>query len=324
MANLPEATAADELDPEIREFQRLVNEDYARFSGGNFAALTPAEARAVAERVRARWTGGGPAMQRVEELAVGAQGVRIRIHHPEGAALRSPALIYVHGGGWTVFSLDTHDRLMREYAARAGLVVVGIDYSLSPEAKFPRAIDEIVSVIRWLRAEGDRHGIDPARLAIGGDSAGANLAVAANLRLRGLDEPVLNAMLLNYGVFTPEPQRSYALYDGPDYMLTVEEMDRFWRNYLSSESERSDSLAAVLEADLRGLPPTHFTIAPCDILADSNHAMAEKMRRAGVEVVERVYPGASHSFLEAMSIASVANRALDEASTWLAAVLSRP
>jgi acetyl esterase len=323
MTNVQDAGLGSELDPDIRRFQQVVNEDYARLSGGDFSRVGPAEARRIAERVRARWTNGGPAMARTEELRVGPSQVRLRIHHPAEAPAESGALIYIHGGGWTVFSLDTHDRLMREYAARGGFRVVGVDYSLSPEAKFPQAIDEIVTVVRWLRAEGRGHGIDPDRIAIGGDSAGANLSVATNLRLRALGEPVLAAMLLNYGVFSPEAFPSYERFDGPDYMLTVEEMERFWRNYLTGDHERADPLASVLAADLKGLPPAHFTIAPCDILADSNYAMAEKLRQAGGEVAEMIYPGTTHSFLEAMSIAAVSNEALDEASGWLAGIFAR-
>jgi len=212
---------------------------------------------------------------------------------------------------------DTHDQLMREYAARAGVMVAGLDYSLSPEAKFPRALEETVEAIRWLRREGGAHGWNANRLAVGGDSAGANLAVAASLRLRDLALPPLAAMLLNYGVFDPEESDSYARYDGPSYMLTAAEMRTFWSNYVRDERDLQDPLAAPLRADLRGLPPAFLVTAECDILQSANCTMAERLRAAGVAVEARVYRGATHSFLEAVSISSLAERALEESSTWL-------
>ena len=260
-------------------------------------------------------------MHRTVDLTAGDAGTSIRIHRPDDAAVL-PGLVYLHGGGWTLFSLDTHDRLMREYAARAGVAVIGIDYSLSPEAKFPRALDETVAVVRWLRGQGAALGIDTARIAIGGDSAGANLSVAANLRLRDAREPLLAAMLLNYGAYDSRPTPSYARYDGPDYMLTVAEMDGFWRNYTRGAADLGDPYVCPALADLTGLPPAFMTIARCDILADMNRGMAMALRAAGVPVTDIVYDGATHSFLEAMSIAPLAQRALADASNWLREVLA--
>jgi acetyl esterase len=196
-----------------------------------------------------------------------------------------------------------------------------LDYSLSPEAKFPQAIDELLSVVAWLREDGAALGLDTGRVAIGGDSAGANLSVATNLRLREAGQPGLAGMLLNYGVFDHAPTPSYERYDGPRYMLTVEEMERFWQNYLRCEAERPLPLASPLRADLSGLPPAFMAIAQCDILADANREMAKKLEAAGVPVEAVVYEGATHSFLEAVSIAPLADRGLADASAWLQGVL---
>lgn len=310
---------SDDVDPDIRLFQQRMSAGYAAFP--DFAGLPLPQARRAAEEVRAQWVRGGPKMARTTELRVGALQTRIRIHMPQApvAGSKVPALLYLHGGGWTMFSLDTHDRLMREYAARAGIAVVGIDYSLSPEAKFPRAIEEILDVLQWLRASGGEHGIDVARLASGGDSAGANLAVAAHLRLRDLGLPPTCAMLLNYGVFTDQHSPSMSRYDGPHYMLETGEMQWFWSNYLRGDADRGNPLAVPLHADLSGLPPAFLAIAECDILADGNHAMAAHLAAAGVEVEARSYAGATHSFLEAVSISALSDRALDESAAWLKA-----
>lgn len=310
---------SDELDPDIRRFVTDVQQSYARHPG--FDALPLPERRSVAEIVRAPWRAGGPAMERSVDTTIAA--VRARIHIP----LKAPtlgAMLYLHGGGWTMFSIDTHDRLMREYALRSGAVVVGIDYSLSPEAKFPAALDEVVAALEWLAGQGAAYGIDPARLAIGGDSAGANLAVAAALKLREKGGPGLRAMLLNYGAFSPESTPSFERYGGPRYMLTPAEMQYFWSNYTSGPGELSNPLVAPYRADLHGLPPAYFCIAACDILADGNRAMAARCSAAQVPCEQHVYAGATHSFLEAVSIAPLADSALAEASRWLRGQLGRP
>ncbi len=306
---------ADDLDPDIRRFQREVAAAYGRYP--DFDQLSLAERRRIAEEVRAPWAAGGPVMHSTEMLDVGPLGVRIRIHRPDARA-GLPALIYIHGGGWTMFSLDTHDRLMREYAARVGIAVVGIDYSLSPEAKFPRALDEIVSVVGWLREAGAAHGLDPTRIAIGGDSAGGNLSVATNLALlQGGDAP-LSAILVNYGAFDrTAAYPSYTRYDGPAYNLTTAEMAVFWGNYLRGTEDFANPLACPMGAELDGLPPTFFSVAACDVLADENERFAARLVEAGVPVTYREYPGATHSFLEAVSISPLADRALAEASEWL-------
>lgn len=308
---------SDALDPGIRRFVSALQQGYAQYP--SFESLSLPERRSVAEKVRAPWRAGGPRMARTVETNIG--GTRARIHIPvEGAALG--AMLYLHGGGWMMFSIDTHDRLMREYAMRSGAVIAGIDYSLSPEAKFPVALEEAVAALGWLQREGRTFGIDPSRLAIGGDSAGANLALTAALKLRGAGGPKLRAMLLNYGAFSPEPTPSFERFGGPSYMLTPQEMQVFWSSYTSQPAELDDPLVSPLRADLHGLPPAWFCIAACDILADSNRAMAARCAAAGVECQAHVYAGATHSFLEAVSVAPVAARALSEAAHWLRARLA--
>lgn len=307
-------TAGGDVDSEIRRFVDGLNDGYGRVPG--LADLPLPARRAVAETVRAPWAAGGPAMASTEEVVV--EGRTLRLHRPLPGGEPLPAMLYLHGGGWTLFSLDTHDRLMREYAARSGAVVAGLDYSLSPEAKFPRALDEVAAAVNWLRREGSEHGVDPERLAIGGDSAGANLAVAASVRLRDEGSPPLAAMLLNYGAFDPEHAETDLRYNGPEYMLTVEEMRTFWSNYTRNEQDLRDPLVAPLKADLHDLPPAFLAIAECDVLLSANQRMAERLQEAGVTVTARVYAGATHSFLEAVSISALADQALEEASAWLA------
>jgi len=307
------AADIDDVDPDIRRFQQIINADYLALSGGAYADV--AARRRVAEQVRRRWAAGGPAMAASTDLTIGPRRLRARLHRPS-LDPDLPVLVYVHGGGWVLFSIDSHDRLMRDYAARSGCAVLGVDYSLSPEARFPAALDDVTEAVDWLRAEGAAHGIDPHRMALGGDSAGGNLALSTALRLRDAGQGV-QALLLNYGAFDTEIRASHARYDGDRYMLTADEMVAFWRDYLGDDLAPQDVLARPLRADPAGLPPTFLCIAECDILADENLEMARRLRARGVDVDARVYRGATHSFLEAASISPLAERAIDEAASWL-------
>ena len=321
------AGAEEALDPEIRAFVAEMKAGFSRYP--HFDELTFAEARLVAEAVRRPWREGGPAMAFIGErhISTEAGDVRIRIYRPgrERSSDPAPVLVYLHGGGWTLFSLDTHDRVMREYADRSGAIVIGVDYALSPEAKFPLALEQTIGTVEWLHARGGELGIDSARLAIGGDSAGGNLAVASALRLRdGGKGEWLRAILLNYAALDSEcSSRAVELYGGPAFMLAAEEMRQFWMNYLASSEEAKNPYACPAHADLRGLPPTFLAIAECDLLAEQNLVFARALRAAAVETEAVVYPGTTHSFLEAVAIARVAARALEEGSTWLRRKLAR-
>jgi acetyl esterase/lipase len=281
--------------------------------------------RAVAEQVRAPWREGGPSMRRTTEhvAATAAGPVRLRVYDP-GVEKPAPALVYMHGGGWTLFSLDTHDRVMREYAARAGIVVVGVDYALSPEARFPVALEQVVGVVRWLQEHGALLGVDASRLALGGDSAGGNLSICAALALRDAGEGHrVKGLLLIYPAFdkycSPESLRRFG---GPGAVLTAEEVEYFWNNYTGGADLRDNPLATPSRARLEGLPPVCMTIPECDVLTEQSHAMAARLRAAGVPIDMTVYAGATHSFIEAMSIAPVAVRALDDGALWLRRTLA--
>lgn len=314
------------LDPEIASFVQRMSAAWAQHPP--FATLPVEQAREVAEQVRAPWRQDGPIMAQTSEHLVPTStgSLRTRFYNP-GLAAPAPTLIYLHGGGFILFSLDTHDRLMREYAAAGPFGVLGVDYPLSPEVRYPTALDQIVELIDWLHGGGaESIGVDPERLAIGGDSAGGNLSVATALRLRdrGL-ETRLNGLLLNYGAFGLESSpEAIERYGGPGAVLVREEMDLYFRSYLGAEGlAQPEPYAAPLLADLQGLPPAFLAIPECDLLAEQSYAMAERMEAAGVEVTSVVYPGATHSFLEAMSVAEVARRAIREGADWVAQMLDR-
>ena len=305
------------LDPNIATFVRQMTQDAAAHPRRDRVPIK--QAREISEDVRKRWTAGGPTMAEVVDHAVPTRhgDLPIRLYRPTDRAM-GPALVYLPGGGWTLFSIDTHDRLMREYAALTGMVVVGLDYSRAPEAKFPRAIEEICDATVWLTIAGPDLGLDPNALVIGGDSAGANLAVAVSLHLKGEGQETYRGMILNYGVFDPGSLReSGVLFGAGDLPLSSHLMQWFTWQYIRSEADLSDPRLRVLSADLAALPPAMMVVADHDILRDENLEMARAMKTAGVSVNLNVYPGTVHSFLEAMSIAPIADQALRDTAHWL-------
>jgi acetyl esterase len=322
MTNLPTFSP----DPEYAAFLTRLSAAWAEHPA--LDTMKIAQARLVAEIVRAPWAKGGPVMAETREQQVPLPHgpMRVRIYRPSGLeAENSPALIYVHGGGFVFFSIDTHDRLMREYAQAAGIVVIGVDYPLSPEHRYPIALDQIIGFVSWLGDNAANLGVDASRLAIGGDSAGANLSLSVALRLRDVgDGERLSAILCNYGAFSGEvSDLAETVYGGPASILTREEMAFYFGSYLGSSNDAADPYAVpLLMTDLSGLPPMFFAIPEADVLREQSEQMAGRALACGVDVRATLYPGTTHSFLEAMSIAAVARRAIAEPSAWLRRILS--
>jgi acetyl esterase len=197
--------------------------------------------------------------------------------------------------------------------------VIGPDYALSPEAAFPQALEECAAVVRWIAAQGAEWGLDPARIVIGGDSAGANLALGAALLLRETDPGLkLAGLLLNYGVFDSRLDTASYREFAEGYFLTREKMRFYWECYCPRPADRLNPLAAPLRAELRGLPPVLLHIAELDVLAAENLAMAERLREAGVAVQSRVFPGTAHGFLRALRHVAASRAAAHEGAEWLA------
>ena len=232
----------------------------------------------------------------------------------------APALIYLHGGGWTLFSLDTHDRLMREYAHAGGFAVVGVDYPLSPEHRYPIALDRITALSLWLAENGASLGIDPLRMAIGGDSAGGNLAITTALRLRACGRlGILQAILSNYGYFTPDvSDAAEEAFGGEGSIMDRIEARKYYANYLPDWPRGCDDpMACPVHADLTDLPPVFLAVPECDLLAEQSFAMHGKLLAAGVDAKAKTYRGATHSFLEAMSVAQIARTAIADGANFL-------
>ena len=329
---LPAASPpATPLDPEIQRFiddvvqvGRRLTAERERAVG---RALTWPERREIAEQSREPWRTGGATVAQTRETVIhsAAGPLRLRIYDPAPGQAK-PTFVYLHGGGWALFSLNTHDRLMREYAARSGMAVVGLDYALAPEAPYPAALDQVVALVQWLAKNASSVGLSAQALALGGDSAGGVLSMGAALRLRdGGQGGAVKAILSNYGGFSADMSPTARQRYGTDAdMLSAAEVDFFWDNYIGAIADRRDPCAAPTLAALHDLPPTFLVVGECDVFTEQNHWMAGRLLAAGNAVRIKTYPGAPHSFLEAMAISRIANEAIDDGVAWLRTVLGHP
>ena len=255
------------------------------------------------------------AMARVESLELpGPAGpLAVRLYVPHGAAEPGPLLVFFHGGGWVIGDLDTHDAPCRFLAANSGVRVLAIDYRLAPEHPFPAAAEDAGAAYAWASANAARLGADPTRIAVGGDSAGGNLAAVAALHARdeGLTAPAMQ--LLIYPVTVADEELPSRRTFGDGFLLTRPDMDFFEGNYLPAGSDRSDPRISVLHADLSGLPPAYLAIAGFDPLRDEGIAFARRLEEAGVPVSLRLHPGLVHTFANLTAICPTARQAMLEA-----------
>ncbi|MFF4088815.1 alpha/beta hydrolase [Streptomyces nigra] len=226
--------------------------------------------------------------------------VRVRIVRPAGATGTLPVIVYLHGAGWVFGNAHTHDRLVRELAVGAGAAVVFPEYDLSPEARYPVAIEQNHAVARWVVAEGAGHGLDAGRIAVAGDSVGGNMAAALTLMAKQRGDVPLVAQVLFYPVtdasFDTESYHRYA----EGYFLRRDAMRWFWDQYTTDAAERAQITASPLRAtveQLTGLPPALVVTAEADVLRDEGEAYANKLREAGVPVTAVRYQGAIHDFV---------------------------
>jgi acetyl esterase len=262
----------------------------------------------------------------VREQTIDGPGgrLRIRIYTPHGTGPFS-LLVFFHGSGFVLCSLDTHDGMCRNLCAGATCVVASVDYRLAPEHKFPAGIDDCLLASRWAAAHAAELGADPARIAIAGDSAGANMAAVTALRVRDEGGPALCGQLLLY------PVTDYYAPGTPSYRenaegfgLTRETMKWFWDHYLSHPSEGAHPHAAPLRAPvLSGLPPALVITAEYDPLRDEGEIYAEKLRAADVPVALSRYDGANHGFMFWVGVVDMAGTAMNEACEWLRGVFAQ-
>ncbi len=252
-------------------------------------------------------------------LLVAPGPVALRCYRPLGAPAdeRLPALVYFHGGGWVIGDLDTHDVLCRQLANGACCAVYSVDYRLAPEHPFPAAVEDCIAALGFVAS---RH----PRVAVGGDSAGGNLAAVAALHARDHGGPRIAGQLLIYPATDQRMQQPSIRRNGEGYLLTKQGMEYFQALYLPRKEDLVDWRASPLLAQrLAGLPPAYLITAGYDPLADEGRAYAERMAREGVEVAYREYPDMVHGFILFGGALDTAHAAVAECCEKLRAFLER-
>lgn len=245
----------------------------------------------------------------------GPEGAPIALRHyrPEGAVVHARVL-FVHGGGWVLGGLDSHDELARRLAVAATVEIVAVDYRLAPEHPFPAALHDVYAVLQQLSRD------DPSRpLILAGDSAGGNLAVAAALMARDRHGPAVRGLLLLYPVADAGCASPSYTENATGYYITADHLRWFWSQYLADEADGRDPYVSLVDApDLAGLPPTHVVTAALDPLRDEGEALARHLGEAGVEVSAARYEDAFHGFILFGDQLAVARRAQQEVGCVLA------
>lgn len=259
----------------------------------------------------------GPALPLPVVVDVDADGVPCRLY---AKSFGAPVLVYVHGGGWCYGSIETVDRFCRRVADRSGCAVLSVGYRLAPEHVFPAALDDVETVLAYVRKEGSDLGVDPARLAIGGDSAGGQLATVAARRQRDAATP-LDYQVLIYPVIDPMlASESYDEVGG--YGLDRASMKLAWETFVPDPAQRFGPDVAPLAADLTGMPPTLMITAEYDVLRDEGADYADALVAAGVSVVHTRYAQMNHGFARKLAVIDAARAAADQVAAALRSALT--
>ena len=252
-----------------------------------------------------------------------AKEISITIVRPQSNSNETlPVVMYFHGGGWVLGGFDTHERLVRELANKANVVVIFVNYTPSPEAKYPVALEEAYAATKWIAQNGKTVNVNASRLAVAGDSVGGNMAAAVVLLAKERDGPPIRFQLLFYPVTDANFETSSYMKYQEGYWLSREAMKWFWDNYVSNQTNIKEPTVSPLQASidrLRGMPPTLIINGEFDVLRDEGEAYAHKLMEAGVQVTAVRYHGTIHDFvmLNALSDTPAARGAIDQASNSL-------
>jgi acetyl esterase len=315
------------IDPALRRF---IDEQVAAW-GAPVEMTDEARTRMLRERMVAALESRGsipglPNKVEIRDLEI-ANGLPARLYTPPGAPSPLPFLVYLHGGGWVAGSVATHDPFCRLLSGAAEVIVASIDFRSAPEHPYPAAVDDTLTAARWAAQHAAEYGGDATRLALGGDSAGANLAAVVANRLRAAgDARSLRALLLLYPV-TDSPEAGHASYteNATGYGLEANLMRWFWRQYASGASPGNPDISPLQLHKLPTLPPTLVATAEYDVLRDEGVAYARKLEAAGIAVTRMHTPDMHHNF--PVHPATVArfpqcDAALSRISSWLRATLA--
>lgn len=306
------AVAQDKLHPKARA---IVDQIAAL---PTLPTMTPIEARGRPNPLEA----APEAVGSVTARAIPGPGgpMAIRIYRPKDP-LRA-GVVYFHGGGWVLGSLESADASCRAIANRSRCVVISVDYRLAPESKFPAAVDDAYAAVKWVAENASELRIDAQRIAVGGASAGGNLAAAAALLARDRGGPKIAFQLLTVPVTELSSKAASHREFAQGYGLSAADMEWFGRHYVRTEKDADDPRASVLRADLQGLPPAFVITAECDPLRDDGEAYAEKLKKLGIRASYKRYPGMFHGFMSFPSVLTEASEAFRDAGSALREALA--
>jgi acetyl esterase len=309
------------IDPELIAAGKLLQEKGFTVPDRTVAPLS--EVRAAQDRVGAfLGLDSVPLQSERDVMLPGPHGdVPCRFYYPAGA-IRPPCLVYLHGGGFMQGSLNSWDHFLRDLVRQSGVAVMSVDYRLSPEVKFPVAFDETVAMVRLMARDGGDQGIDPKRLAVGGDSAGGNLALAAALALRDAGETALSFQLLIYGVYSADVESASWQRFGRGAGLSQSQFRWIMETYLENPAQQNDWRFNTLLADLKGLPPAHLIVGSLDPLLDDSNNLATKLKEAGVPANLTIYQGINHGFIRYGRLIRTARNAVADCAAALKAAFA--
>lgn len=323
LAGPPAAVDGRTLDGRTQWFLQLV----ARSGNPPLNQLSVVDARIEFDAFMSLLSGRpAPVGEIVDRTIDGPAGrLRVRIYRPAGMADRVlPAILYFHGGGWTIGSLEGYDLACRYFCARSGCAVISVDYRLAPEHKFPAAIDDAVAAYRWLADEAAGMGLDPARIVVAGDSAGGTIAAVLAQLVRTDARPPCLQWLIYPATDLGGDSASYRSC-GEGYLLTRSDMEWFRSHYLNDLAEIDDPRASPLKAtDLAGVAPALVFTAGFDPLRDEGQAYAERLRAAGVKAIHREFDTLIHGFVGMRGALHAGARAMDDMVAGLRHELAQP
>ena len=295
------------------------------------ASLSPAtaplaECRSMLDRIGAFLNEGSVPLARERNLSItGPHGmIPCRLYLPDSVK-QPPLLVYAHGGSFALGMLSAWDAILRELARQSGVAVLSVAYRLAPEYRFPIGFDEMLATIRYFAMEGASLGVDPRRMAAGGDSAGANLALSAALALRDAGRSPLSFLLLVYGVYATEGDTdSWERFGTGTYGLSRAQLQWIWAHYLTSPEQRNDWRVAPLRASMQDLPRTHLIVGTLDPLQDDSRELSRRLGEARVPNELGIYQGLTHGFIRYGRLIGTTRRAVSECAAALSKALMRP
>ena len=305
------------LNPQLRLVLRFI---YGGLKGlAPPAQLSVAELRQINSGLSFYWNAGAPALPQVEERTINVPSgrVRVRLYDP-GIAAPAPTVLLLHGGGWVMGTLDTYDGFARQIAHRSGLRCLSLEYALAPEHPFPAPLDDCIAAVHWAVSNGSDLGIDPRRIAVIGDSAGANLSIAVCLALRDSGTPLLRGAALLYGCYSLDFETtSQRAFGSGAYFLGTAEMERYWNDYLPDQDARQNPFAVPMLANLAGLPPLYLAACEFDPLLNDSQRLFERAKAAGIDCEFRLWKGMVHAAVSLMGWVDVMGTEVDRVGEFL-------